>query len=131
MERQLQDLSDAVPTVYSLSIHAQYRCRHSGVCCSSDWDVPVDVDGVVREHFTVDPRAIADHVMADSQPLNPDLCFETFIIGHHNRLAVAFATAIATVTETAVNEAPHTMSTTVTTFDQPRIVAALVRSYVP
>jgi hypothetical protein len=29
--------------VYSLSIHADYRCRHSGVCCSSDWDVPVDV----------------------------------------------------------------------------------------
>jgi Fe-S-cluster containining protein len=29
--------------VYSLSIHADYRCRHSGVCCSSDWDVPVEL----------------------------------------------------------------------------------------
>jgi hypothetical protein len=29
--------------VYALSIHADYRCRHSGVCCSSDWDVPVEV----------------------------------------------------------------------------------------
>ncbi len=29
--------------VYSLSIHADYRCAHSGVCCSSDWDVPVEL----------------------------------------------------------------------------------------
>jgi len=29
--------------VFSLSIHADYRCRHSGVCCTSDWDVPVEV----------------------------------------------------------------------------------------
>ncbi len=32
-----------VSRVFSLNIHADYRCRHSGVCCSSDWDVPVDV----------------------------------------------------------------------------------------
>jgi len=29
--------------VFSLSIHADYRCRHSGACCTSDWDVPVEV----------------------------------------------------------------------------------------
>ena len=29
--------------IYSLSIHADYRCRHSGVCCTSDWDVPVEL----------------------------------------------------------------------------------------
>ena len=29
--------------VYALSIHADYRCQHSGVCCSSDWDVPVEL----------------------------------------------------------------------------------------
>ena len=29
--------------VYALSIHADYRCQQSGVCCSSDWDVPVEV----------------------------------------------------------------------------------------
>src|SRR4026208_2501186 len=28
---------------FSLSIHADYRCRQSGVCCTSDWDVPVEV----------------------------------------------------------------------------------------
>jgi hypothetical protein len=29
--------------LFCLSIHADYRCRHSGVCCSSDWDVPVEL----------------------------------------------------------------------------------------
>jgi Fe-S-cluster containining protein len=29
--------------VYALSFHADYRCAHSGVCCSSDWDVPVEL----------------------------------------------------------------------------------------
>ncbi len=29
--------------VYALSIHADYRCRHSGECCTADWDVPVEV----------------------------------------------------------------------------------------
>lgn len=29
--------------VYALSIHADYRCRHSGACCTADWDVPVEV----------------------------------------------------------------------------------------
>src|SRR5689334_20607275 len=25
-----------------LNIHADYRCRHSGVCCRSGWDIPFD-----------------------------------------------------------------------------------------
>ena len=29
--------------VYALSIHADYRCQQSGVCCSSEWDVPVEL----------------------------------------------------------------------------------------
>ena len=29
--------------VYSLSIHADYKCRHSGACCTADWDVPVEL----------------------------------------------------------------------------------------
>jgi Fe-S-cluster containining protein len=31
------------PFVYALSIHAAYRCRHSGRCCTADWDVPVEL----------------------------------------------------------------------------------------
>ena len=33
----------AVMAVYSLSIHADYQCRHSGACCTADWDVPVEL----------------------------------------------------------------------------------------
>ncbi len=29
--------------IFSLSIHADYRCHNSGQCCSVDWDVPVEV----------------------------------------------------------------------------------------
>jgi Fe-S-cluster containining protein len=31
------------PAIYALSIHADYRCRHSGACCTADWDVPVEL----------------------------------------------------------------------------------------
>src|SRR4051812_23269310 len=29
--------------VFSLSFHANYRCAHSGACCSTDWDVPIEL----------------------------------------------------------------------------------------
>jgi Fe-S-cluster containining protein len=29
--------------VFALSVHADYKCRQSGICCTSDWDVPVEV----------------------------------------------------------------------------------------
>lgn len=29
--------------VYALSLHADYRCHRSGICCTSDWDVPVEL----------------------------------------------------------------------------------------
>jgi Fe-S-cluster containining protein len=32
-----------MPRVFALSVHETYRCRNSGVCCGSDWDVPVEV----------------------------------------------------------------------------------------
>lgn len=28
--------------VHVLAFHAPYRCRHSGVCCRSGWDIPVE-----------------------------------------------------------------------------------------
>ena len=42
--------------VYALSIHADYRCQHSGVCCSSDWDVPVELP-VYRRLAASPPRS--------------------------------------------------------------------------
>ena len=29
--------------VRALSIHAGYQCRNTGVCCSSGWDIPVEM----------------------------------------------------------------------------------------
>lgn len=50
--------------VYSLSIHADYRCRHSGQCCSVDWDVPVELpvyrsltDAMTAGRLHTDPAA--------------------------------------------------------------------------
>ena len=50
--------------VYSLSIHADYRCRHSGQCCSVDWDVPVELpvyrslaDAMTAGRLHMDPSA--------------------------------------------------------------------------
>ena len=43
----LEEVAKAGPTVdlsvYALSIHADYQCQRSGVCCTSDWDVPVEL----------------------------------------------------------------------------------------
>lgn len=61
--------AEEVRPVYSLSIHADYRCQHSGVCCSSDWDVPVELqvfrnlDEVIRTG-ALQPAAPA----ADDEP---------------------------------------------------------------
>ena len=30
--------------IFSLSIHASYRCRHAGACCTSGWPIPVEAD---------------------------------------------------------------------------------------
>src|SRR5262245_45559855 len=50
--------------VFALSIHADYRCRHSGACCSADWDVPVELpvyrslqDAVARGHLRTQEAA--------------------------------------------------------------------------
>ena len=56
--------------MYALSIHSDYRCQHSGICCHSDWDVPVEAPvyatlvealGAGRLHATGEP--------ADGDPL--------------------------------------------------------------
>lgn len=50
--------------VFALSIHADYRCRHSGACCTADWDVPVELpiyrslaQAVADLRLTVSPEA--------------------------------------------------------------------------
>src|SRR6266542_2632291 len=43
IHRQAASYPPEVGPVFSLSIHADYQCQHSGVCCTSDWDIPVEV----------------------------------------------------------------------------------------
>jgi hypothetical protein len=31
-------------TVFSLSLHAEYACRHSGKCCTAGWNIPVETE---------------------------------------------------------------------------------------
>jgi Fe-S-cluster containining protein len=33
-----------LPPVRVLSLHAQYRCRHAGACCTSNWPIPIEAD---------------------------------------------------------------------------------------
>jgi Fe-S-cluster containining protein len=35
-------LPNANANVFCLSVHAAWRCRHSGACCSSGWAIPVE-----------------------------------------------------------------------------------------
>lgn len=51
-------------SVYALSFHADYKCRHSGACCTADWDVPVELpiyrsleDAVTAGRLQVAPAA--------------------------------------------------------------------------
>ena len=32
-----------MPSVFALSVHADYKCHNSGACCSAGWDVPIEV----------------------------------------------------------------------------------------
>ena len=36
--------------VRALSIHADYRCRNSGACCRSGWEIPVELAAAERIH---------------------------------------------------------------------------------
>ena len=55
--------------VFALSIHADYRCRHSGACCTADWDVPVELP-IYR---TLDDRLRTGslRVAPAAEPLSP------------------------------------------------------------
>jgi Fe-S-cluster containining protein len=63
--------------VYALAFHADYRCRHSGACCTADWDVPVELpvyrslaDAVTGGRLKVSPSAgsLAPFIVEDLPP---------------------------------------------------------------
>jgi hypothetical protein len=54
--------------VFALGFHADYHCRHSGACCTADWDVPVELpvyrslsDALVGGRLHVAPAAGATY----------------------------------------------------------------------
>ena len=53
-----------VGPIFSLSIHADYQCEHSGVCCTSDWDVAAELP-VYR---TLDEAMTAGRLVAPAIP---------------------------------------------------------------
>jgi Fe-S-cluster containining protein len=63
-------LSAPLP-VFSLSIHADYRCRHSGKCCTADWDVPVELPVY---------RLLSDAVAAGRLRVAPSAALSPFIV---------------------------------------------------
>ena len=56
-------------SVFALSFHADYKCRHSGACCAADWDVPVElpVYTSLADALTRGRLRVAD----DARPLEP------------------------------------------------------------
>ena len=62
--------------VFALTIHADYRCRHSGECCSADWDVPVELPVYRTLREAVGSGRLRPHVSArhlDPFVVEPDL----------------------------------------------------------
>ena len=56
-------------SVFSLSIHADYRCRHSGACCTADWDVPVELPVYRSLNDRVQSGSL--RVAPTAEPLSP------------------------------------------------------------
>ncbi len=54
--------------VYALSIHADYKCRHSGACCSADWDVPVELPVYRNLSQAIQDGRLQPAVIADDSP---------------------------------------------------------------
>jgi Fe-S-cluster containining protein len=61
--------------VYSLSIHADYKCRHSGACCTADWDVPVELPIYRGLEEALRSERLVPAGISDDRPLivEPDL----------------------------------------------------------
>jgi Fe-S-cluster containining protein len=54
--------------VRALSIHAGYRCRHTGVCCSSGWDVPVEREMHLRNALASGRLRIPEAAVTSTLP---------------------------------------------------------------
>jgi len=50
--------------IFSLSVHADYRCRQSGACCTTQWDVPVEP----AAHEVIAQALVTGALSTDSMP---------------------------------------------------------------
>jgi Fe-S-cluster containining protein len=48
-----------VSEIFSLSLHATWRCRHSGACCSSNWPISIDASRRARVDVAIQRGALA------------------------------------------------------------------------
>jgi Fe-S-cluster containining protein len=46
-------------TAFWLSTHLSYACRHSGVCCSSRWPIPIERDRAARVQRAIESGEVA------------------------------------------------------------------------
>jgi len=47
-----------VPRVHALSFHRDYRCAHAGLCCTSGWPIPVEVETAARISAAIDEEQL-------------------------------------------------------------------------
>jgi Fe-S-cluster containining protein len=78
------------PRVRALSIHADYRCRNAGACCSSGWDIPVEPEVEDRLRAALgEGRLRLEPAGAPSRPAT-SACFRTALgLPHGARVVLA------------------------------------------
>jgi len=131
MDSQLQQKPGKVR---ALSIHADYRCRHSGVCCTLHWDVPMELavyrsleeavstgrlktspEAAGLEPFVVDP-ALPEDEAAIFERLDSGACVffdrqSRLCMVHRDMGEAALATTCRTFPRLAVQDARGTFIT--------------------
>jgi hypothetical protein len=131
MDSQLEEKPGKVR---ALSIHADYRCRHSGVCCTLHWDVPMELavyrslkeavstgrlktspEAAGLEPFVVDP-ALPEDEAAIFERLDSGACVffdrqSRLCMVHRDMGEAALATTCRTFPRLAVQDARGTFIT--------------------
>ena len=82
------------PRVRALSFHAGYRCRNTGVCCSSGWDIPVEREMHLRNALASGRLRIPEATIASTLPGaltgRGDACFRSVPgLPHGSRVVLA------------------------------------------
>ena len=80
--------------VRALSIHAGYRCRHTGVCCSSGWDIPVEPEMYLRNALASGrlriPEAAIESASSGAESGREAACFRSVAgLPHGARVVLA------------------------------------------